>query len=310
MAAYRSLDTEIEAAERARKLLYEVDEIHGMLGPDDPLRRALQIVHRALVVGLWASPVLPVDRAATVLEMQLPHGSDALQLVDEYAERNETLLQTLYERALALPSGGAARRKVLIQLLVDAATHLHAVLLGLTRAGVLVREDATAESFQRELEKLCAVADAAEFQDVASLPSYLYSTTANLLLEYRLRYGINLDFDAAMNALVGLIQNEERLRREQRTERSGPRAEGGVNDLDAVLTLLDLAGVKARPAPGDKDARERAVEVVQRDLHAARALTRKFTSGDDPPRTGKLDQDHEDSTSSGCAERRGPGTSA
>lgn len=312
MATYRSSDAEIHVAERARDLLYEVDEIHGMLAPDDPLRRALQTVRRAVILGLWASPVLRDERTAgrNALEMQLPHGSNALKLVAQYAERNEALLQTLYERALEMPTGRAARRKVLIQLLVAAAAELHAVLLGLTREGILVRENATPESFQRELEKLCSVRDSAEFPDVASLPKFLYSSTANLLFEYRLRYGIALDFDAAMNAIVGLIQNEERLRRAHRTERSGPRAEHGVHDLDALLRLLDIAGLKAPHDAGDKEAREKAVELVQRDLHAARGLTRKFSSGDAVPPNAKLDQDHEDSTSSGCAERRGSGSSA
>lgn len=307
---YRVSPEEIDAAQRARALLYEIDNIHWNLAEDDPLRRSLHVAHRVLALGLGASPVLRVEQPSTLLEQQLPHGEEALARVGARAEATETLLQSLYERALDMPQGRASRRKALIDVLVQAASHLRAVLRGETRAGIVVPHDATPEGLHHELQKLCSVIDCAMFDDVDSMPKFLLSFAAGVSRDFFMAYGIELPVSPVMNALVGLIQEEERLLEAESTERSGRRTEGAVPYIDALLGLLDLAALQGPRAADDRDAREKAVDLLGKDLRAARARTRKLDFRDAPTSNGCLTENHEDSTPPGCADGRGSGTSA
>lgn len=307
---YRLSEAEIRAAHRTRELLYELSEIEVMVADGDPLRRALQVASRALALGLSASPILRVDVPRTVLEMQLPHGDDALTRVDERAEHTEKTLQTLYERALEMPVGGAARRKVLIDALVRAAAHMAAVLRGDTKQGVFLPLDATPASLRQELDKICETTDLNEFDGIPALPGFLASFAGGVVREFQLRYGVELHFYAVMNALVGLIQSDERLRRAKRASLSGRPAEGGVPHLDAVLELVIIAGLYDHAPLNDKEARAKAVDTIGKDLLEAKRRIGKLNFPNASDQGDELHQAHEDSTPSSCVDGGRPGSPA
>lgn len=236
-ARYRSSDAEIYAAEHARELYYQLDEIGGMLAPDDPLLRAVEVAQCALVTGLSASPVLRLDPARTVLEMLLPHGPAALARVDATGSTTDELLHQMHETAMRRPTGPAVKRRWLVDLVFVAARHLRAVLAGETTEGVFVPRLMTPKKLREALKTVCAINDVRE-QPVAAL--YIDSFAASVGWRFALRYGGDkLDYALVYNALAALVQEEERAG-------PGRLVKGALNHLAAMRELVEAAGLAPR----------------------------------------------------------------
>lgn len=303
MAEYRASGSLEAAANLARKQLREIDDFAYMLADDDPLRRAFNVARTALLLGLWSSPVAIIDQPA-LCDAELPHGPDALSRVDAVAKPTEEALQGLFEHARGLPAGRARRRKYLMNALVRAAQHLHAVLLGETTQGVFLRAGTTAAQLACELEKLCATSDVRDGADADALPSFLFAFAADVARDFKLAFGTCDDVVAVMNAIVGLVQEDERARRAGRSALPGRRpGPGNRNHLDAIHDLLVAVGETSPAQEGDDEARGKMAETIGKDLLAARKAIGKLKIPNASAQSAGVPQAHEDPTSSGRADR-------
>lgn len=308
MAEYRSTESEVELAKLALRHLAEFAAIEYQVADDDPLRRAFEICRRALLHGLWSSPVLKVEPASTALARLLPHGERCLETVDEQAEQNEKNLQSMYEAALGDAKGtnSTGSRRVLLADLVRTEQHLLAVLRGETRAGVLFTGDASTEALRGELDALCASTDLTA-SDLRSLPRFLVSFSVELSRGFGLRYGRQLDLPLTMNALAGLVQHDERLRRADQSSLPGRAPRGGIDHRDAILELLVAAGCLDPLDLRDTKARQKAVDTIGRDLLRVKKEIGKITFPNARPDPADQADGDEDPKASGCTDSRGSG---
>ena len=235
---YREAEDEKATGQQALELLRTIVRLGEVVDPGDPVRRALVVARRAFEHALSLSPVLRVDGRPTVFELALPHGSNALGMVEETWVDTEVRLQRLYELAIDVPDGPAAIRRKLVCMLVQAAHRLHRVLRGELE---LSRGVSTAQL----REALAAILNLTEVRKDAPLPLYLESFAIGVDNDFRYVSDVPLDLALVCAALAGLVQAEDRG-----PGRLPKGALSHLNTVYAVLADVDLLPEGAKEATG------------------------------------------------------------
>lgn len=243
---YRT-EHEVEAASRAKNVLYELDRIGAIVEPTDPLRRGIAVARDALMKALWLSPVEQIDHPKTLLEDALPQGPNALSIADGRSEELACSLEQLFERSLGLHEGPAVRRKMLVRLVVRDAHHLRAVLRGQTSTGILrapsqrtVGNGPDGEAGHDALAAILACSNIATL--LASPPPYLLSFGYAVSHQFLLLFGISPPAPLVCKAIVAFVQEAER-------PRGGRVPHSAIHHYEALAELLEAVDLYRDGAP-------------------------------------------------------------